>query len=249
MNSTFKNCYIEKTSPLDGFRVFCFPYAGGGASIFKMWQTMFRDIKVYPIQYPGRENRIMEKPIYDMQTLVDEIYDELKETIEECPFIMFGHSLGTKILYELSLKIYSEKKVWPKGIVVSGGRAPNLIEPKPICDLEDEGFITELIKRYSSIPDEIANNKEIMNLFLPPLRADFVMDEKYNRNKKDKLICPIMGLMGTDDGEMTLDDLKEWGDFTSKEFCYKYIKGDHMFINKNRDEVISAVKKFAEGLK
>ncbi|MCH3963491.1 MAG: thioesterase domain-containing protein [Clostridium sp.] len=249
MENVCQNHYIERTSIFDGIRLFCFPYAGAGASVFKTWREMFEYIKVYPLQYPGRENRIMERPIPDIKILVDEIYDELKYSIQECPFIMFGHSLGTKLVYELSLKIYNEKKIWPKGVIVSGGRAPNLIEPNPIYSLDDESFIRELVKRYSSIPNEIANNKEMMSLFLPALRADFIMDEKYIKNKVDKIDCPIMGLIGTEDSEMTFDDLNKWSDFTMKEFSYKYIEGDHMFINKNGNEVIAAIKKFVKKLK
>lgn len=248
MNNNYKNSYIKETSPFDNNRLFCFPYAGGGASIFRNWQDMFDEVEVYPVQYPGRENRIMEKSISNMKVLVDEIYNELKNIIEECPFVMFGHSLGTKVVYELALKIYDEKKIWPKGIVVSGGKAPNLIEKNPICNLEDEKFIKELVKRYSSIPDEIAQNIELMNVFLPTLRADFFMDEKYINKKTNKIGCPVMGLIGTDDTEMTLDDLKKWGDLTNKNFYYKYIRGKHMFINENRNEVISAINDFIKNL-
>lgn len=186
----------------------------------------------------------MEKSISDMRALVDEIYNELKNTIEECSFMMFGHSLGTKVAYELALKIYNEKKIWPKCIIVSGGKAPNLIEKYPICHLNDERFIEELIRRYSSIPDEIAQSRKLMNVFLPTLRADFIMDENYRNKNINKLGCPIMGLIGTDDDEMTLDDLIKWRDFTNNKFDYKYIQGKHMFINTNRDEVIYAIKDF-----
>lgn len=246
MNSRKK--YVQETSSLDKYRLFCFPYAGGGASVFRMWQEMLEGINVYSVQYPGRENRIMEKSIFDITILVNEIYSELKGIIEECPFILFGHSLGTKVVYELTLKIYNEKKIWPKAIIVSGGKAPYLEENDPISHLDDEEFIKELVERYSSIPDEILQDKEVMNIFLPTLRADFIMSEKYTNKKMDIIGCPIMGLLGTDDLEMIFEDLDKWKILTNKGFYYKYIKGDHMFINKNRNEVIYTIKKFIKNL-
>ena len=44
--------------------LFCFPFAGGGASAYNSWVQKMKDtITVCPIQLPGREERIMEKPI------------------------------------------------------------------------------------------------------------------------------------------------------------------------------------------
>ncbi|EHL32065.1 hypothetical protein LDG_5848 [Legionella drancourtii LLAP12] len=52
-------------------RLFCFPYGGGGASIYREWQQEFPDfIEVCPIQLPGRENRLEEQPLADLNTLV-----------------------------------------------------------------------------------------------------------------------------------------------------------------------------------
>lgn len=248
MNDRCKNTYLTNIKHTDNMRLFCFPYAGGGASVFRKWQNDFDGIEVYPVQYPGRENRIMENSISDMNVLVSNIYDELKEIIEECPFMMFGHSLGTKVVYELAIKIHKEKKIWPKGIIVSAGKAPDLKEENPISHLEDEQFIKELVRRYSSIPPEIAANKELMNVFLPMLRADFIMDEKYTNTKKYKLGCPVMGLMGIYDPEMTLDELNRWKEFTEGKFYYKCIKGKHMFINDNRSEVVDLIKDFTSSL-
>ncbi len=42
-------------------RLFCFPYAGAGASVFHGWQAALRGgIAVCPVQPPGRENRLRE---------------------------------------------------------------------------------------------------------------------------------------------------------------------------------------------
>ena len=50
-------------------RLFVFPYAGGGASVFRNWQKEFKDINVFAAQYPGREDRIAEDPIKNFHEL------------------------------------------------------------------------------------------------------------------------------------------------------------------------------------
>lgn len=79
---------------------------------------------------------------------------------------------------------------------------------------------------------------------MPMLRADFKMDETYKRNDVRKIDSPILALMGTEDPELTLQELLKWGEYTTGTFSYKYISGAHMFVNTNREATIEAVKEF-----
>ena len=59
--------------------LFCFPYAGAGASIFNNWQQFMPDgIEICAIQLPGRENRIDEQPFTNIIPLVDAMYNNLQ---------------------------------------------------------------------------------------------------------------------------------------------------------------------------
>jgi medium-chain acyl-[acyl-carrier-protein] hydrolase len=50
-----------KPQPRASLRLFCFAYAGGGASAFHKWlQLVPAEIEVCLIQLPGRENRLIE---------------------------------------------------------------------------------------------------------------------------------------------------------------------------------------------
>ena len=52
-------------------RMFCLPFAGGGASNFSAWRKRFDGVAVAPLQYPGRETRFNEAPLHDLDTLVE----------------------------------------------------------------------------------------------------------------------------------------------------------------------------------
>jgi len=59
-------------------RLFCFPYAGGGASIFRQWQeNMPEGIEVCAVQLPGRENRIAEPLFTRLLSLVNAVVKAL----------------------------------------------------------------------------------------------------------------------------------------------------------------------------
>lgn len=58
--------------------MFCFPYAGGGAAFYAKWiQDFDKKLSVCPIQLPGREERIGEKPYLNMQSFAWKAHDEV----------------------------------------------------------------------------------------------------------------------------------------------------------------------------
>ena len=100
--------------------IFIFPYAGGGASSFKNWGRHFKNSGVYFAQYPGRENRFSEKAIKDIRELVEELFKAMKTVFDfTSPYYLFGHSMGTKIVYELALKIKESGLPNPEGLIIS----------------------------------------------------------------------------------------------------------------------------------
>lgn len=114
-NQYFTNSY-EKTKKN---KIFIFPYAGGGASAFKGWQEEFDYTEILAAQYPGREIRIKEKPIDNLEFLVREVFNDIKPLISDnIPYFLFGHSLGTKTVYELALLIQkSNLPFQPSGVI------------------------------------------------------------------------------------------------------------------------------------
>ena len=85
--------------------LFCFPFAGGGASAYNSWiQKMQGKITVCPIQLPGREERIMEKPYSNMVDMLDELEESIWESIKGS-YAFWGHSMGGKIAYELERRM------------------------------------------------------------------------------------------------------------------------------------------------
>lgn len=229
-------------------KIFIFPYAGGGASAFKNWQDEFDDTEILAAQYPGRENRIKEEPVDNLDLLVKEVFNDIKPLINDgIPYFLFGHSLGTKVAYELALLIQKSNLPYqPKGVIISAGKAPCFKEKNPIHELDTANFIRE-ISRFSGTPKEILGTRSLMDVFMPMLRADFKMDETYQRETAEKINCPVLALMGTVDPELTLEELLTWREYTNKEFIYKSVEGAHMFINTYRAMAIDAIRDFING--
>ncbi|MBE9572640.1 MAG: thioesterase [Proteobacteria bacterium] len=223
------------------YRLFCFPYAGGGASIFRTWQSgLGQKINICPVQLPGRENRIGEAPFTNLLEVVDSVEKALTPYLG-LPFAFFGHSMGAKIAFELSRKLSQKKGIEPSYLFISGCLVPHIPEPNPICRLPKDAFIHELY-RYSGTPEAVLMNAELMDFFMPLLRADFTLVETYECPKQDgKLMCPICVLGGEDDREASVEKLEAWRTYTSGCFDLRLFPGNHFFIISAQSLVLKTI--------
>src|SRR5690349_12346622 len=139
-------------------RLFCFPYAGGGAYLFRSWKdSLPENVEIYSVQLPGRENRLSEPPFKRLPLLVEKI-SQVLEPFLEIPFIFFGHSMGTLISFELARQLRKEKLQLPLHLFVSGRQAPQLMDrSEPIHQLPDREFI-EKLRSYNGTPEAVLQN-------------------------------------------------------------------------------------------
>lgn len=236
MESTHRNTswlILGKPKRKNRLRLFCFPYAGGGASIFRQWSDeMPEGVEVCAVQLPGRENRIAEPPFTILSSLVDAMVEAL-DPYFDVPFAFFGHSIGAKIAFELARALRRKNGVQPVHLFVSGSRSPHIPEPRPLHLLPEREFIKEL-HRFSGTPEEVMQSRELMDMFLPILRADFAVDETYVYYKDNSLNCPISAFGGTEDKEANREELDAWRQHTLGSFTLQMFHGDHFFIKSSQ---------------
>src|SRR5450759_4546174 len=97
----------RKPNPQARLRLFCFPYAGTGASIFRTWSDgLPAEVEVCPVEFPGRGTRLMETPFTQLSPLVQALAQALVPLMDK-PFAFFGHSLGALVGFELARQLRS----------------------------------------------------------------------------------------------------------------------------------------------
>ena len=116
-------------------RVLAIPQAGMGAWAFHGWQAALPEtVELLPVELPGRNSRMLEPKGQSMRQLVTALVDALAETLREKPFVVFGHSLGAWMAYEVCVELQKRRGPQPVGLVVSGARAPQLADPENDAD-------------------------------------------------------------------------------------------------------------------
>lgn len=230
---------FPKPNPDARLRLFCFPYAGGGAHIYFPWQKQLSPwIEVCAIQLPGRGVRFSDKPYSNHQHIVSEVLDSMTEYMDK-PFAVFGHSMGALLAYELIQEIQSKGLPQAEHLFVSGRRAMHVdTKIRPIYDLPETELISEL-RKLNGTPVEVLENKELMSLVLPVIRADFKLCDTYSHSEHhNKLEVNITAFEGDNDHKAQGSNVSAWQELTSGYFESKKLSGDHFFIHSNEKHLL-----------
>lgn len=227
--------------------LFCFPYSGASASLYLGWTPKISEnIKLQPVEYPGRGSRFGEKLCQDMDQLIDAIMPVIMNTgTESCAF--FGHSLGGIVAYETALRLREEKMELPKHIFLSGCTAPHVkYGEKKLHLLSNDDFLKELTE-LGGMSQEILNNREILDLYLPVIRADYRIYELYQPKKQEPLPVDFSVLSGSVDVLAGGANMLGWKVYTSAGFQVNQMEGNHFFIHEQLSSVIDVVEKTVIG--
>ncbi|GGK48823.1 thioesterase II family protein [Salinarimonas ramus] len=196
-------------------RVFCWPYAGLGASLFVPWsRSAPESVGVYGIQAPGRESRISEPAITYLPEMIERLVGAMAEEpgLFDAPYALVGCSFGAIASLELARALPRAGLPAPVAMTVFACRAPHRVQPVgPFSTLDDEALIDRLHHDYGGVPEALRQQPELLRLFLPALRGDLAAMERYAPPADGlPLACPIFARGGDEDTQVPGDVLAEW---------------------------------------
>ena len=217
-------------------RLFCFPYAGGGASLFRTYPTFLpAEIEVCPVQLPGRENRLHEPLFYHLSELIDTLTQVLHPYLD-LPYAFFGHSMGALISFELAHALRRQPETpGPLHLFVSGRRAPQIPDKDPPTHDLPEPLFLEKLRELGGTPEEVLKQADLLQIILPILRADFALCETYRYMPEPQ------------DQEISLSSLEAWKEQTLGPFKMRWFVGDHFFLHQHQRHLLAALSQELRG--
>lgn len=233
-----------RMAPQPHLRLFCFPYAGGGASTFRPWidssGILPGGVDICPVYLPGRENRLKEPLFTRLPPLVEALTHAL-EPFMDVPFAFFGHSMGALISFELARYLRGIHHPGPAHLLISSHPAPQLPGSNaPFHDLPEPALIG-LLSRLGGTPKAILQHAELMKVILPILRADFELCETYVYTPEPPLDCPVSVFGGEQDTMVSVQELQAWQVQTRRSFTLRLLPGDHFFFHNQPDRFLQAL--------
>lgn len=243
MIAPVSNPWVSATriDPGASWRLFCFPYAGGGASFYRRSNYRLPEfLDLIPVQLPGREDRLHERPIDNLAELIEEAALSLKPYLRP-PFAFFGHSMGSLIAFELCRKLRKLQWRGPECLFVSAMRGPHLpSHHAPLYNLPESALVEEL-RTLGGTPGGVFEDADLMELIMPTLRADLAICDQYEFLAERPLEVPICTFAGRDDPKAAPTMVDGWREQTLSRFSLHVMRGGHFFINTARQAVLDII--------
>jgi surfactin synthase thioesterase subunit len=215
--------------PEAAVQLFCLPYAGAGASAYNRWpDAVGRDIELQAVQLPGRENRLIEDPDFDISDLVEAIIGRVDR-----PYALYGHSLGGRYAFEIVRELHRTGGKLPVRLYVGACRAPHIRAAGPFDGLStvDDKELLRRLTEGGGLSEEVLAEPELVELLLPVLRADFQKLDDYVFVDGEPVPVPIVAFAGRADRAVPFADIMAWDRHAGNGLTVHEVDGDHFFLH------------------
>lgn len=230
-------------------RLVCLPHAGGSASFFfPLSRRLAPSIETIAAQYPGRQDRRAEPALTSIADLADGIVHSLGEELGAGgPLVLFGHSLGAVVAFEVARRLEASTSPGPAALVVSGRRAPS----RQVCEdvhLRDDDGVLARLAWLGGTDSGVLADEDLVRLILPAVRADYRALAAYaaapvGPETAGTVACPIVALVGDADPVTPVDDALAWSQFTTGGFESEVFPGGHFYLSDHQDRVTDSIRR------
>ncbi len=223
-------------------RLFCFPSAGYGAAMYQSWiRAAAGRLDVFPVQPPGRANRLSEAPLESIPELARRLVPAIAPLTDR-PYALFGHSMGAIVAAFTADALVANGLPGPAHLFLSSRQPPDVPSPvPPLAHLEDAAFVAEINRRYCAIPAEILREPDVLAMLLPALRADVRALEAVEGHPRRQLDMPITVFGGDSDTLVPRLLLKQWEGWTRGAFRMRMFSGGHFYLQDKGPDLLQEI--------
>jgi len=228
--------------PEAGLKLYCFPHAGGSCTSYHPWlRRLPARVALRGIQLPGRLHLVNVPSFTSLNDLARAVATAILEDADGVPFALFGHSMGGLAAYETAAELVRRGGHVPRLLAVSGAAPPHQRRPAPPLHLLPEAQLVAWIRKLGGVPEEILSIPELLELTLPPLRADFAMMDRHTHAGRGQLPTPVSVFGGAEDPWVDTAQLAAWEELTRGACSVRTFPGGHFYLHEHVDALLTAL--------
>ena len=192
-----------------------------------------------PLELPGRGSRFNEPLMVDLHKQVDDLFETIRGRDNSDGFAIFGYSMGSLLAYELALKL-EEHMCPPKRVFLGAMGSPIKYRHRRTYDLPEDDFIQE-IDKLGGTPVELFMHREMREIFIRILRADFQLVETYSPDPCKRLTSTPLTVLYGDEDQAVVQCASAWSDLTLMGFSAFAYPGGHFFFREESSNLFNLV--------
>lgn len=223
--------------------LFFLPHAGGSAKSYCTFKRYLpRDLKVVPMELSGRFTRSGEPLLTEVSACVVDLIQTHRLLLEQEPYALFGHSMGTLLAAELIRQTRTAGLPTPRHAFMSGRCAPcdgtRMLNADHLSDEELVQFFAQG-GLSTAIPDTDPELRRMLNRILC---TDVRMADRFTLTPEEAPFgCDITVLYGKEDHILRNVDLRGWDRFTGGKCDYFGFSGGHFFFAQHLKEICGLI--------
>ncbi|MCM1224396.1 MAG: thioesterase domain-containing protein [Lachnospiraceae bacterium] len=204
--------------------LFCFVHSGNWPRIFDRFTVKLEEnICVIPLNFPGKSERMEEKPYDDMEIMAKSAAYFINKISGDKRVVFWGDELGAVCSFRTAQLMKRDFGKEPERLIVGGIVPPQLVKANSenLHKLSDEDFVAYVrgVENKPPCVVRFVNDDEMMELILESIKADFKAMETYEYDSSVKLSCPVNVIYGTK--EEDLATVEHWKEVTTGETVFR----------------------------
>jgi len=224
--------------------IFLISHAGGSSLAYRTWPRELPEhgFSLVPLEFPGHGRRSNESLLRDVPTLVSDLISQMGSAVYEGEFMVFGHSLGGLLAYEVAIALQAFGLPPARGLIISGANPPHRLKLKAQHQLDDENFLA-YVKKYGGVDERFMTDQAAMAFFTDVLRADYQALECHDWRHRGKVCAPVSVVCADDDPAVHRPYLDEWSQYTERNASITSIgTGGHLYLSTRRDQILEVLR-------
>lgn len=234
--------FLRPPAPDARARLFCIPYSGCGASMYRHWPEVVDAVDFWPVQLPGRENRMREEAHRTYESLADALADALAPHLD-VPYGLFGHCGSALAAYETAVRLVQRGHPAPTALFVSSEVAPQDGPYGRFLEMTDDELEDELRRLMVGLGG--TPRPELIDLLLDVLRIDVDANKSYHVPDPLKLPCPVVAIGWAEDDGVPPSLMGGWT--ACGDTSFELLHGDHYAFLDAPDRLVAVLTTWLTG--